>query len=133
MSDRDREVPAPAPTTTPWGLWLAVLYALSPLDALPDALPGLGLVDDLGITGVALVLAWRAWRAGHLVRDAAVPVVIAALYAALPVDLIPDVVPGFGRVDDAVVALIGAVTSWWLGRRARAVAAASTPDLDGAP
>lgn len=35
---------------------LAVLYVLSPVDAIPDAIPLLGWLDDVGV--VALVLAW---------------------------------------------------------------------------
>lgn len=46
----------------------ALLYFLTPLDALPDWLPGLGLVDDLAVLAWVLrtwseeLAAFRAWR-----------------------------------------------------------------------
>lgn len=40
-------------------LLLAALYGVSPVDAVPDAVPLLGLVDDLGVGGLAALLA--AW------------------------------------------------------------------------
>lgn len=57
----------------------ALLYFLTPLDALPDWLPGLGLVDDLA------VLAWvlRTWReelaAFRAWREAQAPEVLAII------------------------------------------------------
>ena len=46
----------------------ALLYFLTPLDALPDWLPGLGLLDDLAVLAWVLrtwseeLAAFRAWR-----------------------------------------------------------------------
>lgn len=46
----------------------ALLYFLAPLDALPDWLPGLGLVDDLAVLAWVLstwreeLAAFRVWR-----------------------------------------------------------------------
>lgn len=46
----------------------ALLYFLTPLDALPDWLPGLGLVDDLAVLAWVLstwkeeLAAFRTWR-----------------------------------------------------------------------
>lgn len=32
----------------------ALLYVVSPIDAIPDIIPGLGLIDDAGIVGLAI-------------------------------------------------------------------------------
>lgn len=46
----------------------ALLYFLTPLDALPDWLPGLGFIDDLAVVAWVLatwqeeLAAFRAWR-----------------------------------------------------------------------
>lgn len=46
----------------------AVLYVLSPIDAIPDAIPLLGWLDDVGVIG--LVLAWTARSAARYQEDA---------------------------------------------------------------
>jgi uncharacterized membrane protein YkvA (DUF1232 family) len=43
---------------------LAALYVIFPLDFLPDFLPGLGQLDDLGIAAVALELFLKLCPAG---------------------------------------------------------------------
>ena len=48
-----------------WRKWvglLAVLYVLSPIDVIPDVLPVIGWLDDLGVIGLAL---------GFVTRDVA--------------------------------------------------------------
>lgn len=46
----------------------ALLYVLAPLDMLPDALPGIGQIDDLAVVSVCLALVrqelakYAAWR-----------------------------------------------------------------------
>jgi uncharacterized membrane protein YkvA (DUF1232 family) len=46
----------------------ALVYVLSPIDAIPDFIPGLGLVDDAAVLAVAMkmigsdVAAFVAWR-----------------------------------------------------------------------
>lgn len=46
----------------------ALLYFLSPLDALPDWIPGLGFIDDLAVMGWVMrkwsdeLVAFRGWR-----------------------------------------------------------------------
>lgn len=40
----------------------AVLYGASPIDAIPDAIPLFGILDDLGVGGIALVLGVWWWR-----------------------------------------------------------------------
>ena len=50
-----------------------LLYDASPVDLVPDLLPVFGLLDDLGITGVAIVVAltwWRQRRAAALAAPA---------------------------------------------------------------
>jgi len=43
------------------GVW-AVLYFLSPLDAVPDFIPLLGMLDDAGVLGAAAVFLMRELR-----------------------------------------------------------------------
>ena len=43
----------------------AVLYVIMPVDLIPDAIPFLGWLDDVGVMGVAL-----AWAARHVQRYA---------------------------------------------------------------
>ena len=64
---------------------IAALYVISPLDAIPDFLPGLGWVDDLFVVGVLLWFLnarrrgqspWDAFhgrRRGHWARGPAGP------------------------------------------------------------
>ena len=49
-----------------WPLILGLLYLLSPIDLLPDTLPGLGWIDDilLGIAAYWLFRHWGSWRHG---------------------------------------------------------------------
>jgi len=51
---------SPVPSS-PWKAWLsvlvAVIYGASPIDLLPDVIPLLGWLDDLGIGGFFLTLA----------------------------------------------------------------------------
>jgi uncharacterized membrane protein YkvA (DUF1232 family) len=45
-----------------WRKWVgfaAVLYVLSPVDLIPDALPVLGWLDDVGVLGLALTFVTR--------------------------------------------------------------------------
>lgn len=46
-------------------LVFALLYGVSPIDAIPDAIPIMGVMDDLGVGGVALMLALWWWRQRH--------------------------------------------------------------------
>lgn len=49
------------PTRQGWiTLGLALAYGASPLDLLPDAVPVVGLLDDVGVVG--LLMAWTLWR-----------------------------------------------------------------------
>ena len=51
---------------------LAVLYAVFPLDAIPDVIPVIGWLDDLGVISVATWFVLREIR-NHAQRDAALP------------------------------------------------------------
>lgn len=46
----------PPTKSTPWQAWLsiimAVVYGVSPIDLIPDLIPILGLVDDLGVGAI---------------------------------------------------------------------------------
>lgn len=37
----------------------AVLYAIVPTDAIPDVIPVVGWLDDIGVLGIAVAAAWR--------------------------------------------------------------------------
>ena len=37
----------------------AVVYALFPFDAIPDTIPVLGWLDDIGVLSVAVAAVWR--------------------------------------------------------------------------
>lgn len=57
---------------TPWTskalLWVALAYALSPIDFIPDFIPGIGHLDDLVIVPALVILA--IWRVPpHVMRD----------------------------------------------------------------
>jgi uncharacterized membrane protein YkvA (DUF1232 family) len=45
-----------------WLLAMVFVYDISPIDVIPDAVPMLGLVDDLGVTGLAMLTAWAWYR-----------------------------------------------------------------------
>ena len=53
---RDRRVPLATKLIIP----AAVVYLVSPIDLIPDIIPGLGQIDDVVILAVALV-AFLAW------------------------------------------------------------------------
>ena len=43
-----------APSWLKWATLLIVLYVLSPMDVLPDFIPGLGVLDDLVLVPLAI-------------------------------------------------------------------------------
>jgi uncharacterized membrane protein YkvA (DUF1232 family) len=49
----------------------AVLYALWPLDAIPDAIPVLGWLDDVGLLSLAVAAVWRDVKRHSAVLEAA--------------------------------------------------------------
>jgi len=99
---RDRRVP--------WYVKLlagaAIAYALSPIDLIPDAIPVLGLADDLILVPLALWLAVRLLPPGLLeeYRRAA------AAKATLPVSRTA------GLVIVMLWLLLGLALAWWLYR-----------------
>ena len=52
------------PTRQGWlTLMVALAYGASPLDLIPDAVPMLGLLDDMGVMGLAVAVSlWWARR-----------------------------------------------------------------------
>lgn len=59
------------PESRGWTILLgAVLYGLSPVDLVPDAVPFLGVADDLGVLGLAAIVALAWWhQRGHADAD----------------------------------------------------------------
>lgn len=47
------------PTGTLWGGFLGFLYLVNPLDLIPEALPGIGVVDDALMVGIFFALLSR--------------------------------------------------------------------------
>lgn len=50
------------PAVPGWRKWvglLSVLYVLSPVDLIPDVLPVIGWLDDVGVLGLALTFVTR--------------------------------------------------------------------------
>lgn len=46
-------------------LLVAILYAVMPMDLIPDVIPAIGQIDDLLALTAALVLLWRRSQAGR--------------------------------------------------------------------
>lgn len=42
--------------------WVALLYFLAPIDLIPDVIPLLGQIDDIGVIFVLLSIAMRAFE-----------------------------------------------------------------------
>lgn len=42
------------PTSTIWALMFALLYVASPVDVIPDVVPGLGWLDDAFVVGLVI-------------------------------------------------------------------------------
>ena len=96
-----------------WGV-IAVLYAISPIDILPDVIPVAGWVDDILITvtgGLNLIQSYLKESNEHLARIVKgikwVLIVLGIIYAISPVDLLPDVIPVAGWVDDILITVTG--------------------------
>ena len=60
-----------APTWLKVGTALLVLYVLSPIDLIPDWIPGLGMVDDLVL--IPLAIRWLLQRLPPELRQASAP------------------------------------------------------------
>ena len=58
-----------APSWLKWGTALIALYALSPIDLIPDVLPVIGMVDDLVL--VPLAIRWLLKRLPPEIAQAA--------------------------------------------------------------
>jgi uncharacterized membrane protein YkvA (DUF1232 family) len=52
-------------------LLLAVAYVISPIDAIPDVIPVIGWLDDIGVLGLAATMLLNDARAFSLARKAA--------------------------------------------------------------
>ena len=97
----------------------ALLYFVCPIDAILDAIPGLGFLDDAAVLAWTLgqvrheLKAFRAWARRDYAgvgRGSLALMVGALLYFVCPIDAIIDAIPGLGFLDDA------AVLAWTLGQ-----------------
>jgi uncharacterized membrane protein YkvA (DUF1232 family) len=69
---------------------------------------------QVGIRGLRIIrylphfvrLYWRLLRDGRVSLWPKLLLVLALIYVASPLDLIPDIVPGFGAVDDLVLLIV---------------------------
>jgi uncharacterized membrane protein YkvA (DUF1232 family) len=59
-----------APRSVQVMIVVALLYAASPLDVIPDLLPGVGVIDDITVMAVLFMLAWRRFVAHVDEREA---------------------------------------------------------------
>ena len=61
----------PTPMSLVVALTIALLYLISPIDAIPDFIPVLGLVDDFGVFGLVMntfrneIVKYKMWRELH--------------------------------------------------------------------
>ena len=92
-------------------LWLLVVAALVAFGRRPNARELLAFVPDCA------VLFWRLASDREVPVAARVVIGLTASYIALPVDLIPDFVPGIGLLDDAFV--VGAAARFVVRRAGR--------------
>ena len=88
----------------PWGL---LLFAAGVYVIAVAALIAAGRREDAralaGFIPDCVVLVSRLARDGRISRPRRVALFIALAYLALPIDLVPDFLPGIGQLDDAVV------------------------------
>lgn len=69
VTDYGRGAYRQVPYWTLTAVVFALLYVANPLDLIPDALPGIGLIDDAAVLSVCLLMVeqdlydYKAWRA----------------------------------------------------------------------
>jgi uncharacterized membrane protein YkvA (DUF1232 family) len=79
------------------GLYLVAVAALIAAGRREDARALAGFIPD------CVVMVSRLARDRRISRSRRVALFIALAYLALPIDLVPDFLPGIGQLDDAVV------------------------------
>jgi uncharacterized membrane protein YkvA (DUF1232 family) len=79
------------------GLWVVSVAALIAAGRREDARALAGFIPD------CLVLCSRLARDRRVSRPRRAALFVALGYLALPIDLVPDFLPGIGQLDDAVV------------------------------
>lgn len=63
------------PVSTIIGVLASILYFVAPIDAIPDALVGLGIVDDIGVLGLVIQTAckdidkYRVWKEEQVANE----------------------------------------------------------------
>jgi uncharacterized membrane protein YkvA (DUF1232 family) len=80
--------------------WLGVVLALVALGRREDARALAGFIPD------CVVLLRRLLGDDRVPRRRKLVLVALAAYLATPVDLVPDLIPVFGQLDDAIVAAL---------------------------
>jgi uncharacterized membrane protein YkvA (DUF1232 family) len=81
-------------------LYVAAVVALALAGRGSDARALAGFVPD------CLVLFQRLLRDPRIPRARKLPLLVAVVYLAIPVDLVPDFIPVAGQLDDAIVVVL---------------------------
>lgn len=126
----------------PWWGWLTLVAA--PL--LLIALAGLIAARDPRLRALVEIVEEAGWRRGvraiwRLMRDRRVPIwvrlvpVPLLLYLAFPIDLIPDVIPVLGQLDDLLIAaaalwIVVRFTPWGILRELLGLEAATFDEVE---
>lgn len=96
---------------TPWFarvlLWIVLLYALSPIDLIPDFIPVIGWLDEL------LLLPGLIWLVRRLIPD---PVMARAQERASGVTVKPRLLAGGALIVLLWIATAAALGWWWMHR-----------------
>ncbi len=76
-------------------------------------------------------LAWQLARSPQVPVRARVPILALLVYLAMPLDIVPDVIPVLGQLDDVLIA--GLAVWWFLRTCPPAVALAEVARLEATP
>lgn len=102
------------------GMLAAIGYVVFPVDAVPDAVPLFGMLDDFGVMAAALLATLNTVK--DKVSQPGISglekflFLMGAAYAVAPVDVVPDAIPVVGTVDDVLI-MLTVLLPWLLSLR----------------